>query len=155
MQVTIEKNGGCNHMFCKSALCKYEFCWVCLGPWSAHADYYKCNRFDEQESMAARGRQEETRAALSRYIFHWTRYVNHKQSLRLEHKLSDAIGQKMAVMQENGKTWIEVQFLRNAVDVLRNCRRTLMYTYPFAYFLKKNNQQAIFEVTGGESPRYL
>lgn len=28
----IEKNGGCNHMSCKS--CTWEFCWVCLGSWS-------------------------------------------------------------------------------------------------------------------------
>jgi hypothetical protein len=28
-QTSIEKNGGCNHMWCKQ--CKHEFCWVCLG----------------------------------------------------------------------------------------------------------------------------
>jgi ariadne-1 len=35
-QVTIEKNGGCNHMICKNQACRSEFCWVCLGAWEPH-----------------------------------------------------------------------------------------------------------------------
>jgi ariadne-1 len=42
-------------------------------------------------------------------------------------------------------SWIEVQFLKKAVDVLCQCRATLMYTYVFAFYLKKNNQSIIFE----------
>ena len=34
--VTIEKDGGCNHMVCKNQTCKSDFCWVCLGPWEPH-----------------------------------------------------------------------------------------------------------------------
>ena len=34
--VTIEKDGGCNHMVCKNQNCKADFCWVCLGPWEPH-----------------------------------------------------------------------------------------------------------------------
>ena len=34
--VTIEKDGGCNHMVCRNQNCKAEFCWVCLGPWEPH-----------------------------------------------------------------------------------------------------------------------
>ena len=30
----IEKNQGCNHMTCQK--CKYEFCWICMGDWTAH-----------------------------------------------------------------------------------------------------------------------
>lgn len=30
--VTIEKDGGCNHMICKNNNCKYEFCWVRQAP---------------------------------------------------------------------------------------------------------------------------
>jgi len=40
---------------------------------------------------------------------------------------------------------LQVQFLKKAVDILCQCRQTLMYTYAFAYYLKKNNQSAIFE----------
>ena len=41
----------------------------------------------------------------------------------------------------------QVQFLKKSLDILCECRRTLMYTYVFAYYLKKNNQSSIFEVS--------
>jgi len=53
----------------------------------------------------------------------------------------------MEEMQALNMTWIEVQFLKKAVDVLCQCRQTLMYTYVFAFFLKRNNQSIIFEVS--------
>lgn len=49
-------------------------------------------------------------------------------------------------MQQHNMSWIEVQFLKKAVDVLCQCRSTLMYTYVFAFYLDKNNQSQIFEV---------
>jgi len=52
----------------------------------------------------------------------------------------------MTEMQQLNMSWIEVQFLRKAVDILCQCRQTLMYTYVFAYYLRKNNQSIIFEV---------
>ena len=48
-------------------------------------------------------------------------------------------------MMSHGMGWTEAQFLRKAVDTLSKCRRTLMYTYVFAYYLNKNTQLEIFE----------
>lgn len=96
---------------------------------------------------------QRSRAALQRYLFYCNRYMNHMQSLRFEHKLYAQVKQKMEEMQQHNMSWIEVQFLKKAVDVLCQCRATLMYTYVFAFYLKKNNQSIIFEVgivTGGE-----
>eukprot|EP00057_Strongylocentrotus_purpuratus_P012728 XP_011667202.1 PREDICTED: E3 ubiquitin-protein ligase arih1-like [Strongylocentrotus purpuratus] len=73
------------------------------------------------------------------------RYMNHMQSLRFENKLYAQIKRKMEEMQQHNMSWIEVQFLKKAVDVLCQCRSTLMYTYVFAFYLKKNNQSLIFE----------
>lgn len=72
--------------------------------------------------------------------------MNHMQSLKFENKLYASIKDKMEEMQQHNMSWIEVQFLKIAVDVLCQCRQTLMYTYVFAYYLLKNNQSIIFEV---------
>lgn len=144
--VTIEKNGGCNHMVCRSSHCKADFCWVCLGSWQSHgSSWYNCNRYDEKEAQAARDAQAKSRAALERYLFYCNRYMNHLQSSKFEQKLYDQVKDKMEIMQHMNMSWIEVQFLKNAVDVLCLCRNTLKYTYVFAFFLKKNNQSIIFE----------
>jgi len=144
---TIEKDGGCNHMICKNQSCKADFCWVCLGPWEPHgSSWYNCNRFDEEEAKSARTNQEKSRAALQRYLFYCNRYMNHQQSLKFEKKLYAMVKDKMEEMQQHNMSWIEVQFLKKAVDTLCECRRTLMNTYVFAYYLKKNNQSELFEV---------
>ncbi|CAJ0578310.1 unnamed protein product, partial [Mesorhabditis spiculigera] len=145
-QATIEKDGGCNHMSCKNTACRHEFCWMCLGPWEPHGSaWYSCNRFDDSNSKTARDAQERSRAALQRYLHYYNRYMNHQQSLRLEGKLYAAIKTKMDQLQQHGMSWIEAQFLRQAVDALTECRRTLMYTYAFAFYLVRDNQAAIFE----------
>lgn len=41
--------------------------------------------------------------------------------------------------------YLQTLYLRNAIDTLRRCRRTLAYTYVFAYNLQRNNQVEIFE----------
>lgn len=143
---TIEKDGGCNHMICKNQSCKFHFCWVCLGPWNPHGSaWYNCNRYDEEVAKAARDAQEKSRAALQRYLFYCNRYMNHMNSLKFENKLYASVKEKMEEMQQHNMSWIEVQFLKKAVDVLCQCRQTLMYTYVFAYYLMKNNQSVIFE----------
>ncbi|XP_055676844.1 E3 ubiquitin-protein ligase ariadne-1 [Lutzomyia longipalpis] len=144
--VTIEKDGGCNHMICKNQNCKHDFCWVCLGSWEPHgSSWYNCNRYDEDEARAARDAQEKLRSSLARYLHYYNRYMNHMQSLKFENKLYASVKAKMEEMQQHNMSWIEVQFLKKAVDILCQCRQTLMYTYVFAYYLRKNNQSQIFE----------
>ncbi|XP_016965002.1 E3 ubiquitin-protein ligase ariadne-1 [Drosophila biarmipes] len=143
--VTIEKDGGCNHMVCKNPSCRYDFCWVCLGSWEPHgSSWYSCNRFDEEEAKQARLAQQKYRSSMARYLHYYNRYMNHMQSMRMENKLYANVQAKMDDMQEE-MSWIEVQFLRNAVDVLCQCRCTLMYSYVFAFYLMNNNQKIIFE----------
>ncbi|PAA67412.1 hypothetical protein BOX15_Mlig021588g1 [Macrostomum lignano] len=143
---TIEKNGGCNHMKCRNATCNHEFCWVCMDDWQPHGkEWYNCNRFDEERAERVRRQQALSRNYLSRYLHYYDLYMNHLKSLEFEARLQETVHSKMDEMQYHGLSWIEVKFLRDAVAVLCNCRRVLMYTYVFAYYLKPSNQQKIFE----------
>jgi ariadne-1 len=142
---TIEKNGGCNHMTCRK--CRYEWCWICAGPWSQHGNsWYNCNRYDEKSGADARDQQAKSRASLERYLHYFNRFANHEQSARLDRDLYKRTELKMEEMQQKSElTWIEVQFLKKAVDTVTECRMTLKWTYAMAYYLARNNMTELFE----------
>ncbi|KAJ3106590.1 hypothetical protein HDU97_005955 [Phlyctochytrium planicorne] len=152
---TIEKNGGCNHMTCRK--CRYEFCWVCLGEWKKHGDYYSCNRYKEDESSEKM--KKNTRAALEKYLHYFTRYANHDQSAKLSAELHQKTEEKMLELQKTTDlSWIQVQFLSKAVDIVVEARYgypniivltlgrlTLKWTYCFANYLVRGNATDLFE----------
>ena len=137
--IRIEKNGGCNHMTCKSPHCKAEFCWLCFAPWSEHKS---CNSYNEEDENNVR----DAKSKLERYLFYYNRYNNHIQSAKFENQLRDKVkDMKEAMKQHDPMSIIQFKYLEKAVDVLSLCRNTLKYTYVFAFYLQKNNQSIIFE----------
>ena len=53
---------------------------------------------------------------------------------------------KMEEMQITSElTWIQVQFMKKAVDVVFKCRMTLKWTYAMAYYLALGNEKELFE----------
>lgn len=53
---------------------------------------------------------------------------------------------KMEEMQlTSALTWIEVQFMKKAVDEVFRCRMTLKWTYAMAYYLQKGNEKELYE----------
>ncbi|CAH1782579.1 unnamed protein product [Owenia fusiformis] len=143
--VCIEKNGGCNHLQCVK--CKHDFCWMCLGDWKNHgSEYYECSRYKENPNIANESAHAQAREALKKYLFYFERYENHAKSLRLEEETLDKIKTRIEekVMNNTG-TWIDWQYLLDAADLLKKCRYTLQFTYPYAYYLEKGSRKTLFE----------
>ena len=112
-----------------------------LGPWKDHATR-QCNVYHEESTN---GNQLSARENLARYMHYFTRYQAHSQSLELETKHSNQVEQRIQEMQAESKSFTEQQATYKAFDVLQQCRRTLKYTYAFAYYLYRNNQAEVFE----------
>lgn len=115
--------------------------------WNQHG-YKPCNRYNQDGTSIKEIKDpQRARILLDRYLFYYNRYMVHYQSLQFESELYEYAKQKMEEMQKATQrmTWVELQFINKAVDILVSCRQTLMYTYAFAYYLKKNNRALIFE----------
>lgn len=78
-------------------------------------------------------------------MHYFTRYQAHHQSLEFEGKLASQVEERKREMQAGSMSFTEQQAIGRAFEVLQQCRRTLKYTYPFAFYLKANNQSIIFE----------
>ena len=142
-EATIEKNGGCNHMVCQR--CKTEFCWSCMTAWASHQHSMGCTSYREENDPSRVTNVKKAEQSLKRYLFYFDRFHNHKQSLGFEKELRASVAEKIDLLQVSSTmTWTDVQFLKEAVDVLNQCRQTLMHTYIFAYFLKEDNNAQIF-----------
>lgn len=138
--VSVEKNGGCNHMTCQH--CKYEWCWVCLRTWKGHGDFFNCDKQDKEQEKgkrkSKRKKMEEERErkqlAMKRYLLYNERFAHHEEAKKAELELRSQATARIKTLQDN-YTKPEVQFIENAANELLECRVVLKYTYVFAYYL--------------------
>ena len=146
-RVRIEKNGGCSHMTCNR--CKHEFCWVCGNDWKTHGATYECNRYKGNPE------QDNAREALNRYTHYYHRWINHSNSLKFETAFKEQCQVRIQekIMNKEGGTLVDWEFLAEAVDSLTRARYTLQYTYPYAYFLEDNEAKLLFENIQAELER--
>uniref|UniRef100_A0A1I7YZZ6 RBR-type E3 ubiquitin transferase n=1 Tax=Steinernema glaseri TaxID=37863 RepID=A0A1I7YZZ6_9BILA len=147
-QADIEKNGGCHRMMCYQSHCRYEFCWNCMKDWNVHGYDKPCNRFDEEaERKRDQSERHESVVWLNRFIHYLTRYETHLKSLEFNQKLYDKVARlaEHILSSEMGINMSDMSFLEKAVKLLMKCRKTLMYTYPFAYYVERSNEVTIFE----------
>lgn len=135
-------------MNCK--ICKYEFCWICNGSWDQHnqatGGYYKCNRYEATTTDNTKSAADKAKAELDKYLHYYQRYHAHDVSLKFASQQRELAERKMVEQQEAFKTsWIDVQFLKQAVELVIECRRVLKYTYALGFFLQDDASKQLFE----------
>ncbi|TPX44189.1 hypothetical protein SeLEV6574_g04637 [Synchytrium endobioticum] len=129
--------------------CGAQFCWNCYKDW--HGYDKMCNKFDVDQHAAGQSDADLGRASLKRYLHYYTRYTNDMNAVKLTAQAYVKVEENMIKLQtETSLSYIQVQFLRTAVELLLKCRRTLAYTYVCAYYMRRQtpiqeNQAQLFE----------
>ncbi|CAL5026708.1 unnamed protein product [Urochloa decumbens] len=158
----IEKNQGCMHITCTPP-CKFEFCWLCLGPWSEHGErtggFYACNRYESARQEGAydesERRREMAKNSLERYTHYYERWAANQssrqkalgdlQSLQNEklEKLSDIQSQPESQLKFIIEAWLQIV----------ECRRVLKWTYAYGFYLPDHEhaKRQFFEYLQGEA----
>ena len=137
----IEKNLGCMHMTC-STPCRYEFCWVCLGPWPHRSG---CRSSYQESGMdAAQQRQQQAKASLDRYLYHYERWAVNAKSM--QKALADMDELKRSELEKMAAT-LEIQvedleFLTMAYELIAYGRRVTRWVYAYGYYLDPDRDAA-------------
>ena len=76
------------------------------------------------------------------HYFH--RYQAHHRSLELEDRLPERLERRISEERAEETLICKLKELKKAIEVLRECRRTLKYTYPFAFYLAPTSQVHVF-----------
>ena len=118
---------------------------MCLGDWKTHgSEYYECSRYKENPDIVNQSQQAQAREALKKYLFYFERWENHNKSLQLEAQTYQRIHEKIQERVINNLgTWIDWQYLQNAAKLLAECRYTLQYTYPYAYYMESGPRKKL------------
>jgi ariadne-1 len=161
----IEKNGGCNHMTCRTNNgdgCRYEFCWVCGHEWHTHVgDGYNCNKFVDYD-VAKAGAAGQPEYNLKRLNHYHTRFMNHVQSQRAE------LGNREHWRNKMMEAWavIDADEFRGAArgpvvtnevfEAIDTARSILIWSYPHAFYMApESSELRLFEHVQTEVERIL
>ncbi|CAL9187406.1 unnamed protein product [Musa hybrid cultivar] len=158
----IEKNQGCMHITCTPP-CKFEFCWLCLGPWSEHGErtggFYACNRYESAKQEGAydesERRREMAKNSLERYTHYYERWATNQSSRQKAladlHSMQTEKLEKLSDTQSQPES--QLKFIIEAWLQIVECRRVLKWTYAYGYYLPEHEhaKRQFFEYLQGEA----
>ncbi|EAR86452.3 IBR domain protein (macronuclear) [Tetrahymena thermophila SB210] len=141
-KIFIEKNQGCMHMTCKQ--CQHHFCWICLGDWKGHNDYYNCSKFDQEKLNELQREKIE----LSHFKFHQGQYSHHLSNIQVMKKEIDEIMNYLndvnrRLLLSNQKT-LELDIVNKFCQQILRGRKYLPFFYAKGYFISDKQKLKFF-----------
>lgn len=144
--------------------CRYEFCWLCMGPWSEHGQntggYYKCNKFTDKRNKGeynnVRDEKMKSQVQLQRYQMYIERFIEHKKALKYAQKKRKEL---LSIVKELRKhpeaSQYNLDCLEIAGRIIVEARLAIAYSYPLAFFLKNIKKLNFYEFAQSELERNL
>lgn len=140
-KVLTQKDTGCNHMTCSR--CGHQYCWVCLEEWETHIKDYGCNKINK-DLFKVDGSKNDT----LRFMFYYTRYANHLQTIAQGQQLKEQLNTFVEVMTHfRGIELADTVFLTDSLNIIMEARKALKNSYIFAYYLKNAKDAQLLEFT--------
>lgn len=147
-KVCIEKNDGCFQMTCRQ--CRFQWCWLCCEDWKTHNDHFSCTKYKGQKvsNKPLFQNGDSHQDALDRYLHYYNRYINHFTSLKHEDRTRAQVREKMRLLsnQDHKNFYYNTKFIEDALQQLLECRRTLKWTYVWAFFQNEGLEKELFEM---------
>ena len=138
----VEKIDGCMSMVCTK--CQFNFCWMCLGP--AHGHFFEesgCNRYRPDE--AEDSKKQLAMNDIQRYSHYYSRYADHRGAEKFEMDVESSVNKFASSSFADS---YGVAF--DACSTLLKCRRTLKWSYVYAFFEGNAHARELFEFTQKE-----
>jgi len=144
-RVPTQKNGGCMYLQCRT--CNQPWCWQC-GEWGSKVHHVStCNAPPNKAWLEAS--QSQLFDNEGRFDWYRQRFKNHQESLSFAEGQRQEASMKKRQLVMSGVPAVHVQFLIESVELVARCRRSLAWTYVFAFFVKDAESRALFEHSQG------
>jgi ariadne-1 len=140
-----EKISGCMYLQC--AKCTCHWCWKCggygLGRTKRPAPHHvhDCNLPVNEEWNSTSSNLFDNDG---RFLWYMERYDNHQNSLQFALKSCETISAQAEDLEASG-IMISCEFLKDAVNLLVDCRRLLAWTYACAFFIVSDSDRERFQ----------
>lgn len=158
----LEETAAGIQVICPSP-CNFEFCWLCLGPWSAHdrtaGGNYTCRFYDDVKKSETEKERERAWISLEKYRYWYERWSTHDEWRQIA--LSD-MQELKAVHLKNlsevqNRSIDNLMFIIDAWDQILECRRMLKWAYVYGYYIPDDDQvkKNFFEYVLGQAEAAL
>jgi ariadne-1 len=130
----IEKNGGCNHMTCRT--CQHEFCWMCMTNWKSHPqEYYHCPIYKVEDDQFLKKPDKISPKFITPYHDEFAKRSMRARALR-ENMNTEITGITRKIIEETRYEEASTTLVKRMLDQLYWANQALQWAQAHAFCVR-------------------